>query len=169
MPVMVSSGCRKGWFTVDLVATVPWDSIVRACDPHLRPVYFRLLRLPVVLRLFKSPSLIKHLVHHRTWTIHSQYISFAKFTVYIVYISHILASLFFLWPSIFVADCSLSVGSDDNRNSSSSGSTAECTPLNSWRDVHGVWLKDEHALGKHPTEQYAYSLYWAVTTITSIG
>lgn len=156
----------SGWFTVDLFATVPWDCIVRAASPGIRPVYFRLLRLLAVLRLFKTPSLINQLVEHRTWSIHSQYISFSKFTTYVLYVAHIMASLFFLWPSIFVAECSLvsnSGGTDD------SAGEVECTPLGSWRDVHGVWLKDEHELGKEPNEQYTHALYWAVTTITSIG
>ena len=153
---------RLNGFTVDLLACVPWDSVVRIFEPsELRVPGYRMLRMMRVFRLLRAPRLVTRLTTHRSWSIHSEYIEFLKFMVYVTIMAHDVACFFFLWPALFVNECS---EADVGRLAAANLSALqlECTPLGSWRDVEGLQTADE-------LEQYVWALYWSVTTITTIG
>ena len=69
-------------------------------------------RMVRLLRLLRAPRLINRLTEHRNWAIHSVYIDFAKFTIYVLMMAHALACFFFLWPALFVIECAPLLDSD---------------------------------------------------------
>ena len=151
---------RANGFWIDLIATIPWDVLVRIFEPSLdlRPATYRIIRMVRLLRLLRAPRLISRLTEHRTWAVHSATIEFIKFTVYVLLMAHALACVFFLWPALFVKECSLLTESGFDQHDSQK----ECTPLGSWRD-------DDKVHGAPVVYQYVWALYWSVTTITTIG
>ena len=61
--------------------------------------FLRLTRLIKVLRLLKAGRLFNRLT--AKWSVNSNVIAAFKFMLYIMIIAHLLASLFYLWPSFF--------------------------------------------------------------------
>eukprot|EP01052_Picozoa_sp_SAG31_P013647 SAG31_NODE_826_length_11751_cov_4.887659_3_plen_377_part_00 len=102
-----------------------------------------------------------------TWTIHTSYIDVVKFFGYVLIIAHILACTFFLLPSL-ILDCVM-VPIEFGENGTALPNSAErCeyvdhhTGDKSWRTSYDV--EDLTASG-----QYINSLYWSLTTMTTIG
>ena len=156
---------RPNGLFVDLFATMPWISVFKLFEPGLglrRPLY-RLIRMLRLLRLLRAPRLINRLTEHRNWAIHSVYIDFTKFTVYVVFLAHVLACSFFLWPAVFVSECAAApAAGEDGTAADGVEEEEDCTPLGSWRDA-------ETLQGTPAMHQYVWALYWSVTTITTIG
>ncbi len=161
---------RSNGFFVDLIATVPWDAVLRIFEPGLgiRKPGYRMTRMVRLLRLLRAPRLINRLTEHRNWAIHSVYIDFSKFTIYVLILAHALACFFFLWPALFVVECAPLPNADllDDAGSpvvaESIEVTEDCTPLGSWRDMEMLHTAS-------PGHSYVMAMYWSVTTITTIG
>ena len=161
---------RPNGFFVDFIATVPWDAVLRIFEPGLgmrKPTY-RMTRMVRLLRLLRAPRLINRLTENRNWAIHSVYIDFAKFTIYVMILAHVLACFFFLWPAVFVVDCAPLPSAESLDVAGSLGAALttdnndDCTPLGSWRD-------SEMLNGAPAGHAYVLAMYWSVTTITTIG
>ena len=154
-----------GWFAIDFTSTIPWDSVATLFSSGMRLPHLTILRLTTVLRLARTPRLIHRLSALQNWSFHSEYINFTRFTFYCVLMAHLLACFFFLWPTLFEERCS-------DVNTIAPNSTQpdfSCTPIGSWRDASGLHGEHEVEGGMTKVEQYTVSLYWAVTTVTSIG
>ena len=93
---------------------------------------------------------------------HSEFVEFAKFSGYVVIMAHQLACFFFLWPALFVSECSEQDATAASAVGLSIGVHTDCTPRGSWRDV-------ENTHNMEPWHQYTLALYWSVTTVTTIG
>ena len=161
---------RPNGFFVDFIATVPWDAVLRIFEPKLgmRKTTYRMTRMVRLLRLLRAPRLINRLTENRNWAIHSVYIDFTKFTIYVLILAHVLACFFFLWPAVFVVECAPLPSDESLDDAGLSGAAAtiddadDCTPLGSWRDSEMLYgAPAEHA--------YVLAMYWSVTTITTIG
>lgn len=106
-----------GWFVIDFVATVPWDSVLsvieatRSTDtvseyiPSLMDdAHLRILRLLKVLRLLRMRQLVNRLT--ATWQMNSAYIDALLFFFYVFVVAHLLACIFYLIPAILECDAS---------------------------------------------------------------
>ncbi|KAH8057531.1 platelet-activating factor acetyltransferase [Aureococcus anophagefferens] len=99
----------------------------------------QLLSLVRVLRVLRAPRIIHRITHD--WAIHSVKIGFFLYMIFTLLVAHVMGCLFFLCPVVF----------------KSGGGGRE-----SWREKNGV---DD----MRPPKQYVYSIYWAFTTMTTLG
>ena len=70
---------------------------------------------------------------------------FSRFRHVFLSQAHALACVFFLWPALFVKECSLLPDAGFAQHDSQQ----ECTPMGSWRDddkIHGSPVVSFHAL-----------------------
>eukprot|EP01052_Picozoa_sp_SAG31_P021008 SAG31_NODE_1603_length_7767_cov_10.433359_3_plen_158_part_00 len=120
-----------------------------------------------MLRLSRAPRLISRLVQESTLGIHSEIISFLRFSYYAGSIAHLLACLFFLLPALFTEDCAAPLVGTSNANRSTVDIPPHfaCTPADSWREANML----HHNFEGGDAPQYFMALYWSITTMTSIG
>ena len=172
-----------GWFFIDVMATVEWDQLytvtIGGGETALQGggKMIKMFRLLKVARLARMERLLD--AYTSSWTIHTQYVAAIKFSIYVLIAAHILACFFFLIPEITMdKTCALINGTEDCANCDLDGTT--CFYLDSWRTVYeldvpcgGVVPCGESAphLFSHSTvwNQYVKSLYWSLTTMTTIG
>eukprot|EP01052_Picozoa_sp_SAG31_P014893 SAG31_NODE_941_length_10868_cov_9.232241_2_plen_701_part_00 len=135
----------KFWFWLDILATFPWDVAVILIWEDFNAEVLRLVRMIRVLRLLRASRIIHRLT--ASWTIHTSFVEAGKFFMYAIVIAHLLACLFWIWPRLFYDP-----------------------GVVTWRvKAH---LDDVDAFGNMVTPhytQYTISLYWAITTMTTIG
>ena len=86
------------WFFIDLIATVDWGLLIATSGFESDSPLVRLLRLLKVLRLARASRLINRLT--ATWTLHTAYIEALKFFFYVFMVGHLLASFFYMWPTL---------------------------------------------------------------------
>ena len=120
----------------------------------------------------------------KDWTIHSAYIDFVSYVLYVLLTAHMLGCLFFLWPEIFIdpvcnGPCHCGYEEEhvvlkNKEGGLEDGCGVGCfcngtiTFPDSWRTDYGLdGGIDEEALA--PAVQYALSAYWSITTMTTIG
>ena len=92
----------SGWFFIDLIATVDWGLMIAASGFESDSPLVRLMRLLKVLRLARASRLINRLT--ATWTLHTAYIEALKFFFYVFMVGHLLASFFYMWPTLMTCD-----------------------------------------------------------------
>lgn len=89
----------KGWFLLDLIATVDWEvvgaKLVMDEDAEM-PMFVRMLALIKVTRLLRASRLIDNIT--ADWTTNSGLIEALKFSVYVTVVAHLLACFFSLVP-----------------------------------------------------------------------
>jgi hypothetical protein len=151
------------WFAIDVIATFPFDTIIGATT-DTRDSILRLLRMLRILRLLRAPRLIQRLTAHRGWAIDTGIIDFAKFSFYVLVVAHELACIFFLLPSVFETSCApatVVAYLDGDLN-------GQCTPMGSWREN---FILPPITDGDYVPAftQFVWALYWAFSTITTIG
>eukprot|EP01052_Picozoa_sp_SAG31_P037736 SAG31_NODE_4918_length_2868_cov_1.461177_1_plen_688_part_10 len=175
-----------GWFVLDIIATAPWRDVARLMDSGVSDPMQRLLQLCGMLRVSRAPRLMTRMQQQSTLALHSEIASFLRFSFYAAAVAHLLACSFFLLPALVTDVCALevlhqgvsgqsqnySLGSNNDNNSSKQNliivpDNFDCTPANSWRDTNGLWHSFEG--GRSSLDQYFMSIYWSVTTMTSIG
>jgi hypothetical protein len=87
---------------VDLVATVQWDMIIFWITAgNVNVAWLALLKMLKVARMLRFGRLITRVTAHMQ--MHTGYVEAGKFFIYVLYVAHILACLFFLWSELF--DC----------------------------------------------------------------
>ena len=93
----------RGWFFIDLLATVNWGSLAQSYDPKKTlPTWVKKLAMLKILRLARMGRLLDNLT--KNFTIHSGFIEAAKFFVYTAVVCHLLACFFFLIPMLISSD-----------------------------------------------------------------
>ena len=94
----------RGWFFIDLVATVDWSSLLEMLedDPAKIPTFVQKLAMLNILRLARMGRLLDNLPNN--FTIHSGFIEACKFFVYTAVVCHLLACFFFLVPMLINDD-----------------------------------------------------------------
>mmetsp|Transcript_21988 Transcript_21988/g.43694 ORF Transcript_21988/g.43694 Transcript_21988/m.43694 type:complete len:834 (+) Transcript_21988:37-2538(+) len=154
------------WFWVDILATVEWDLVLAGAFNDEQIQFLRLFRLCKVLRLAKLDRLLQRLT--ASWTIHTGYIEALKFFFYVFIVAHFLGCFFYFLPELWkYTEC---VPSDPIEEWSVNATSQQCvqvvTPVDcvvmetSWRDG----LVDAPQFDK-----YIDCMYWAITTMTTIG
>ena len=98
----------RGWFFVDLAATIDWEwfgSVVEglvapdeADAEEGTPIFIKMLALIKLLRLLRASRLIDNL--SANWTTDSGFVDAGKFFMYVIIVAHMLACFFFLSPVI---------------------------------------------------------------------
>ena len=154
-----------GWFTIDLIATVPWDYLIGIIMETIMTAdnlagdtgtgttlankikdspIVRLLRLARVLRLARASRLINRLFQSKT--VHSGYVEAVKFFTYVSVVAHLLACFFFMWPML--TQCAKDPDMADESFLTPSSSTVgwhwelasggSTCMQNSWRQSYGL-------------------------------
>eukprot|EP01043_Picozoa_sp_COSAG02_P030919 COSAG02_NODE_1997_length_10152_cov_3.110315_5_plen_943_part_00 len=182
----------SGWFFVDLIVTVQWDLLIGGASKlfgHSGDMgSLGVLKLIKVVRLGKAPRLILTLT--KTWTVHTGVIGAFKFFVLVLIVAHILGCFFFMIPALAL-DCVPAeynlpdsgesvyggvIGDliESHENAECEGQCGICDPDGAeppdtigiipggWRHSYGVEQMQHY-------EQYIDSLYWSLTTMTTIG
>ena len=148
----------KGWFWLDLIATLPWDEMVSTSDGDsggddesggsvdaaagTRALQgLKLLRLVRLLRLLR----LKRIMSRSSLWVNMRYSvrSISKFFVFLLVVAHWLACFWFMIANL--------EGFSEDAWTSKSAPPGE-----------------DYALGTLGT-RYVVSVYWAITTMTTIG
>ena len=92
----------RGWFAIDIVATVPWDLLwevaAKQSGDSGSSNLIQFVRLVKILRMARASRLIMRIT--ASWTINTTYIRVAVFMLYVALSCHLLACFFFLVPDI---------------------------------------------------------------------
>lgn len=89
-----------GWFFIDLIATIQWDMIFEVFDYQSDSPLIRMMRLLKTLRLLRTGRLLARLTAN--FSLHTQYTETLKFFFYVFMVAHLLASFFYLWPTLWI-------------------------------------------------------------------
>ncbi|OQR86191.1 Voltage-gated Ion Channel (VIC) Superfamily [Achlya hypogyna] len=127
------------WLVVDVISTFPFAEAVGAADPSVSKV-LKLFRLFRLLRLFRMLRILNRLQH--ALLIRSTISSLFRYCLTVVFISHWFACIFFY------------VSYQDSNYSE--------PPVN-------TWLKEKNLLNAGIWDQYVAALYWAMTTLSTVG
>ena len=175
---LISSHYLKGWLFIDVVSTVPFDKIVSVFLNGDDSDQLRSLRLIRIVRLVRLAKLIKLLrqqassdgIGNEVLSFNPTFVKIARLFGTLVFIGHIFGCFF----SYITLDTVALYGSElnaTNVDSFSGGYYPHESFYNSdipWNSVSSWWVK----LG-HPEEdvwsRYLASLYWAFTTMTTVG
>ena len=130
-----------GWFFIDLLATIPFDLIFEVkTSPLLEPSVFRLSKLPRLLRLLRLFRA------HRVFTSVRDSLRFGhalerltKLIVSAVFVAHWFACIFH-----FIGVTERARGEEN-------------------------WIVNEGLQDASRSEMYITSVYWAMTTMTTVG
>lgn len=184
---------RSGWFFVDLIVTVQWDLLIGGLSKlfgHTGDLGSggRAFKLIKVVRLGKAPRLILSLT--KTWTVHTGVIGAFKFFVLVMIVAHILGCFFFMIPALTLDCVPAEYTLPDSGESVYGGligdliethDNAECErqcgicdpdgaePPDTIGIIPGGWRHNYGVEQMQHYEQYIDSLYWSLTTMTTIG
>ena len=178
----------KGWFIIDLAATFPWDVLVTPTEEtenSLRQLsLLRLLRLIRVLRILRLGRIVERLSSFMR--IRAAFIKIAQLVFQLGMVTHMLACFFFLMSSLFSEDPSLPDGPylarirpGDANETLVDDAFLRANPCfidddrpeikgemaNSWVCDNGLGPES----GEAALTRYITSMYWAITTISTIG
>ena len=181
------------WFFFDVIATVQWDLLINAfislSGSSSSPAWLQFTGLIKVLRLGKAPRLIDNIT--KTWTCDTGYISTIKFFAVVLIVAHILACFFFMVPALWFPDCPPAEYTPSSDTIAHDGEVGGLLDAHSHDDCLGVcgvchpelisddnmtigvipdsWRDGYNVEQMEPLDQYIESLYWALTTMTTIG
>lgn len=137
----------KTWFFCDLVSGVPIEWFMPLFDRESdNAALLRLPRLFKFLRLFRLMKLLRLLKAARIfkklneiWDINLSVMSLMELMFGLVFVAHLVACAWFAIPSLI-----------------------EGGPESGWIEAQGL-------VGAHWSNQYLYSFYWSLTTLTTVG
>lgn len=110
---------------VDLIATVQWDMIIAKITNYGAPVaWLALLKMMKVARMLRFGRLINRVT--QPWKIHTGFVESGKFFIYVLYVAHVLACLFFLWSELFDCKRPTCVGTPTNSTCPGWSGTGDC-------------------------------------------
>eukprot|EP00500_Bicosoecida_sp_ms1_P000160 CAMPEP_0203810142 /NCGR_PEP_ID=MMETSP0115-20131106/2759_1 /ASSEMBLY_ACC=CAM_ASM_000227 /TAXON_ID=33651 /ORGANISM="Bicosoecid sp, Strain ms1" /LENGTH=1752 /DNA_ID=CAMNT_0050718925 /DNA_START=358 /DNA_END=5612 /DNA_ORIENTATION=- len=153
---LVAGRYLRGWFTIDLLSTIPVDLFVSWFGDSTAAKSFKLLRVLRLARLLKLVRLIKlgRLLDNMEelqdmLTLNPALVRLMKLLLQIVFLGHLL-SCFWFW----VASLEPAVGSF----ACDSHLWAGCPDVLDWPEgPASTWT------------QYVTSMYWTIATITTVG
>ncbi|KAK3260018.1 hypothetical protein CYMTET_31011 [Cymbomonas tetramitiformis] len=170
-PVKIARNYAQGWLSIDLVACLPLDLVQRllektfvcsfegGCDEQSSGSG-QLLRLFKLLRLFRLMKLLRLMRLSRIFERYQddlfQYmylLSVGKLFVLLLYLGHILSCFFFYFST-------QEWRTSDEEDQTLSG---EITPW-VYANYH-----DEDTDAENVTDRYIATMYWAFTTMTTVG
>lgn len=149
-PRKIATRYLKGFFLVDLIATIPFGTILQASPLAIGSKMGKLGRLPKMIRFAKAARLLKLLRVYKLhefimnveiqFNVHHGISRMVKIVMLILLITHLVACFWFL--------IGLSGGEGE---------------------INGGWVY-RYFLDKSPIpHQYTASMYWAFSTLTTVG
>ena len=173
---VISKHYMRGWLFIDLVSTIPFDKIVSAfLSSDNDPSSLRSLRLVRIVRLVRLAKLIKLLkqqgqrdISNGVLNIDPVFVQIAKLLFTLIFIGHLFGCFF----SYITLESVAEYGSVLNHtNAMAQGMLPHELPYNSeipWNGVPAWWVKLDHE-ESNLSSRYLASLYWAFTTMTTVG
>jgi potassium voltage-gated channel Eag-related subfamily H protein 7 len=160
-PRLIRRKYFRGWFAIDLVSILPFDSVGLILDsPAMNDMkvlrVIRLLRLLKLLRIMKAMRILARWEDHIS--ISYAWISLTKFFVMVFVISHWVACVLRMVPEIEMIT---------HGAAAAGGDTLMIGQPFSWMtgtNVDGAPIPPEDT-----NSMYNAALYWAVMTMTTIG
>eukprot|EP00620_Florenciella_sp_RCC1587_P019717 CAMPEP_0182569816 /NCGR_PEP_ID=MMETSP1324-20130603/10330_1 /TAXON_ID=236786 /ORGANISM="Florenciella sp., Strain RCC1587" /LENGTH=848 /DNA_ID=CAMNT_0024784137 /DNA_START=99 /DNA_END=2642 /DNA_ORIENTATION=- len=166
--------CSTG-FWIDFLSTMPWQIVLTNLGPIARSTkLLRVLRMARLLKLARLFKLSKFMGGEEAdMPINPSVLSLAKMLFQLLFIAHILGCI---WHSIFVNNDPY-----DTRSSPNWVSLAGLYETDANGTVKTEWVENTDEASDHFGEfeerikyvsislQYANSIYWAFTTMTTVG
>ena len=147
--------CRymQGWFWIDVPSCVPVELLDLMLDGEQKQMgllrFLRLFRLVRLLRLLKVDQYVAQLEDR--FELNLTFLRIVKMIVMMLFLSHMLACFWF-YTHLLVYDAADAADPD-------------APPPLTWVSAYD----DGSALHEPPHVQYLYSMYWALTTLTTVG
>jgi len=170
----------KGWFTIDIVASLPIDLVQRivdkrfecslnapsncAADTQVDDGNGNLIRMVKLIRMFRLVKMLRLVRIQRLLNryqdelfVYMGCINICKIVTMLFFVGHILGCFFFFFST------------EDWRT------TDEVDLLGSWRDGGGSWIEANFEFDGNGTitspvmDKYITAQYWAFTTMTTVG
>ena len=149
-PKLIAKRYLKGFFLIDLIATIPFGTILQASPMAIANKMGKLGRLPKMIRFAKAARLLKLLrvykLHEYIQSIEVQYnvhhgISrMIKIVMLIMLVTHLVGCFWFL------------IGLSGGEGT-----------------LNGGWVFRYYLEDSHKATQYVASMYWAFSTLTTVG
>ena len=143
----------RGWFVVDFLSTIPFDFIVdailgpQASSGNKDLKWFRLARLLKLVRLAKLFKVFSKF--EQEGRLNPATVQLIQFSIAVGFLGHILACIWFM-VGVATLDAQLARGIEPSQTRSWISSSLNITVM-------------------PPAQQYAASLYWSFTTMTTLG
>ena len=172
-PKLIRAHYFKTWFTIDLLACLPVDLALRATEGKLKCSMevdgcdvreedgtgqlfklfklLRLFRLVKLLRLFKIMRLFERYQDDLFKYMHI--VSVAKLVAFMLYLGHLFGCFFHYFSE------------SEWRTAEENAQVADGT-LEPWLKSY---FGDDHPTGREVWDRYIASIYWAFTTMTTVG
>jgi hypothetical protein len=195
---MIAKNYFSSWFTIDFLSSFPIDLVVgtspstgsgspvdaaaaKAQATQLRSAKLgrmaRIMKVMRLLRLLRAAKMGRILrKYEMMFNIHHGVVTCVKFCFGFLFVAHWLGCFFFIFPQLGDFDQSSWVisywfGSESNQTLVDKGWDYANYPYDAFDTmVQGTEVKDEMArMGVTSTKQYITALYWAVTTVSTIG
>ena len=172
-PKLIRANYIKTWFTIDLLACLPVDLALRAtegtlecsmevdgCDAREEDGTGQLFKLFKLLRLFRLVKLLRLFKIMRLFERYQDdvfkymhIISVAKLVVFMLYLGHLFGCFFHYFSE------------SEWRTAEENAQVADGT-LEPWLKSY---FGDDHPTGREVWDRYIASIYWAFTTMTTVG
>ena len=159
-PKKIATRYLKGFFLIDLIATIPFGTILQASPLAIGSKMGKLGRLPKMIRFAKAARLLKLLRVYKLhefmtkievqYNVHHGISRMIKIIMLIMLVTHLVGCFWFLIGLTGGQGEGSSIDFDDDR-------------------LDGGWVYRYKYEGKSKREQYTASMYWAFSTLTTVG
>ena len=153
-PMQIALHYIKGYFCIDLLATIPFGYILTSSSLGVANKLGKLGRLPKLIKFVRAARLLKLLRVYRLhefivkleveYNIHHGYSRMIKIVTLILLVTHMVGCFWFL--------IGITGGGDDNTDSLNQG-----------------WVYRYHLDSSPRYVQYISAMYWAFSTLTTVG
>jgi potassium voltage-gated channel Eag-related subfamily H protein 7 len=172
---MIAKNYFCGWFTIDLISVLPFDTLGLVMDSEAMSQMkgariVRLMRLLKLLRLLRSMRIFNR--WQDKFGVSFALKSLIRFMLVVLTTTHWMACVLRLIPDLFVYTATglEHLGLEDMPGYNATTGTADAVlPTTiSWLTEHSQ-PGCERLLDCPPSTQYTWALYWATMTLTTIG
>ncbi|RHY28257.1 hypothetical protein DYB32_006106 [Aphanomyces invadans] len=157
--VQIAKKYMRTWFVLDLVSTVPIESVITLFDPQANVSHtyasiqlFRILRVTRIVKLARLAKLKTFFAKaEETFGLNAGVVRLVRLILLVLFVSHLLACFFHLL-----------------------GQPNDPPSHDSYDNMPDSWMctadDPKRCLrGESDSVRYLYSLYWVITTLTGVG
>ena len=160
-PKAIAIKYMQGFFIIDLLSTIPWEHLGKNMEsadafsklPRLLR-FFRIARLFRLLKIHKIQVFVEHL--ETQFNVHQGFSRLFSITFLVLIVTHCVGCLWFA-----IGNATSEVD-DDVECYAADDDEWDVAPLCSWVQLHGLVASSNY-------DQYVASLYWALSTLTTVG